>query len=171
MKKIFLLAAIVFASMFSVNAQKFALIDMDYILNAIPAYEAANDQLSQLSNKWQKEVEAMLTEVQTMYKNYQTEVVFLSAEMKKQREDAIIDKEREANELKRRYFGPEGELFKKREALIKPIQDEIYNAIQELSNTKKYELILDKKSSTGIIFAAPKLDISDEVLTQLGYAK
>jgi outer membrane protein len=171
MKKIFLLVAVVFASVFLGNAQKFALIDMDYILNAIPAYEAANDQLSQLSNKWQKEVEAMLTEVQTMYKNYQTEVVFLSAEMKKQREDAIIDKEREANELKRKYFGPEGELFKKREALIKPIQDEIYNAIQELSNTKKYELILDKKSSTGIIFASPKLDISDEVLTQLGYAK
>ncbi|MDR0830451.1 MAG: OmpH family outer membrane protein, partial [Prevotellaceae bacterium] len=153
------------------NAQKFAVVDMDYILKAIPAYESANDQLSQLSNKWQKEVEAMLTEVQTLYKNYQTELVFLSAEMKTKREEEIIAKEREANDLKKKYFGAEGELFKKREALIKPIQEEIYNGIQEMVNTKKYDLILDKNSNAGIIFAAPKLDISDEILQQLGYSQ
>ena len=106
-----------------------------------------------------------------MYKNYQTELVFLTPEMKKQREDEIIAKERAIGEKKKKYFGAEGEMFKKRNSLIKPIQEEIYNAIQELSNTKKYDLILDKNSNVGIIFASPKLDISDEVLTQLGYSK
>ena len=169
MKKtfLFLIFAAIAATAFS---QKFALVDMDYILKSIPSYESANDQLSQLSNRWQKEVEAKLAEVQTMYKNYQTELVFLSAEMKTKREEEIIAKEREANELKRKYFGPEGELFKKREALVKPIQDEIYNAVQELCTSKGYQLILDKKSSSGIIFAAPKIDISDDVLKQLGYS-
>jgi outer membrane protein len=171
MKKALLIFAIFFVAVVYSNAQKIVLVDMDYILKAIPAYEAAADQLNQLSVKWQKEVEALQTEVQTLYKNYQTELIFFTTEMKKQREDEIIAKEREANELKRQYFGAEGEMFKKREALIKPIQDDVYNAVQELSNTKKYELILDKKSSSGIIFASPKLDISDEVLTQLGYAK
>ncbi|MDR2684964.1 MAG: OmpH family outer membrane protein [Prevotellaceae bacterium] len=169
MKKLVLLSAVIFSAM-AVSAQKFAVVDMDYILKSIPAYESANDQLNQLSTKWQKEVEAILTEVQTMYKNYQTELVFLSAEMKVKREEAIIAKEREANELKKKYFGQEGELFKRREALIKPIQEEIYNAIQELVNTKKYDLILDKNSSSGIIFANPKIDVSDEVLQQLGYS-
>ena len=106
-----------------------------------------------------------------MYKNYQTELVFLTPEMKKQREDEIIAKERAIGEKKKKYFGAEGEMFKKRNSLIKPIQEEIYNAIQELSNTKKYDLILDKNSNVGIIFASPKIDISDEVLTQLGYSK
>ena len=153
------------------NAQKVAVIDMDYILKAIPQYESANDQLNQLSAKWQKEVETIQTEVQTMYKNYQTELVFLTPEMKKQRENDIIAKERQVNEKKKQYFGAEGELFKKRNALIKPIQDEIYNAIQELSNTKKYDLIIDKNSNIGIIFASPKIDISDEVLSVMGYSK
>jgi len=169
MKKILLIFAVTFSAM-AMNAQKFAMVDMDYILKNIPSYESANDQLSQLSNRWQKEVEAKLAEIETMKKNYQTELVFLSAEMKTKREEEIIAKEREANELKRKYFGPEGELFKKREALVKPIQDEIYNAVQELCTSKGYQLILDKKSSSGIIFAAPKIDISDDVLKQLGYS-
>jgi len=169
MKKIFLISVIIFSAI-AVNAQKFAVVDMDYILKNIPSYESANDQLSQLSAKWQKEVEAKLAEIQTMYKNYETELVFLSAEMKVKREKEILDKEREANDLKRKYFGPEGELFKKREALIKPIQDEIYNAIKELSNSKGYQYVVDR-NSPGVIFAAPKIDISDEVLNQMGYSK
>jgi len=169
MKKILLILVIIFSA-FSMNAQKFALVDMDYILKNIPSYESANDQLNQLSARWQKEVEAKLIEIQTMYKNYNTELVFLSAEMQNKRIEEIRAAENEANALKRKYFGPEGELFKKREALVKPIQDEIYIAVQELCNSKGYQLILDKKSSSGIIFASPKIDISDEVLQKLGYS-
>lgn len=171
MKKLLVLIVAIVASATVMNAQRVVVVDMDYILSSIPQYEAANDQLGQLSQKWQKEIEAMQTELQTMYQNYQTELVFLTPEMKKQREEAIIAKERETNEKKRAYFGAEGEMFKKREALIKPIQDEIYNAIQELSSSRKYELILDKTSNVGIIYAAPMIDISDEVLIQMGYSK
>ena len=160
MKKTVLAILVVLGGILNASAQKVAVVDMDYILKSIPQYEAANDQLSQLSTKWQKEIEAQ-----------QTELVFLTPEMKKQREDEIIAKERAIGEKKKKYFGAEGEMFKKRNSLIKPIQEEIYNAIQELSNTKKYDLILDKNSNVGIIFASPKLDISDEVLTQLGYSK
>lgn len=171
MKKTVLAILVVLGGILNASAQKVAVVDMDYILKSIPQYEAANDQLSQLSTKWQKEIEAQQSEVQTLYKNYQTELVFLTPEMKKQREDEIIAKERAIGEKKKKYFGAEGEMFKKRNSLIKPIQEEIYNAIQELSNTKKYDLILDKNSNVGIIFASPKIDISDEVLTQLGYSK
>ena len=171
MKKTVLAILVVLGGILNASAQKVAVVDMDYILKSIPQYEAANDQLSQLSTKWQKEIEAQQAEVQTLYKNDQTELVFLTPEMKKQREDEIIAKERAIGEKKKKYFGAEGEMFKKRNSLIKPIQEEIYNAIQELSNTKKYDLILDKNSNVGIIFASPKLDISDEVLTQLGYSK
>ena len=152
------------------QAQKFALVDMEYILKNIPAYERASEQLNQQSKKWQAEVEAIQNEAQTLYKNYQNEVVFLSAEQKKTNEQAIGDKEKEAAELKRKYFAPDGELFKKRESLVKPIQDEIYNAIKDISQTKGYTLILDRASDTGIIFASPKIDISNEVLAKLGYA-
>ena len=152
------------------QAQKFALVDMEYILKNIPAYERASEQLNQQSKKWQAEVEAIQNEAQTLYKNYQNEVVFLSAEQKKTNEQAIVDKEKEAAELKRKYFAPDGELFKKRESLVKPIQDEIYNAIKDISQTKGYTLILDRASDTGIIFASPKIDISNEVLAKLGYA-
>ena len=171
MRKVLMISLMILSGIVGMNAQKVAVIDMDYILKAIPQYESANDQLNQLSAKWQKEVEAIQTEVQTMYKNYQTELVFLTPEMKKQRENDIIAKERQVNEKKKQYFGAEGELFKKRNALIKPIQDEIYNAIQELSNTKKYDLIIDKNSNIGIIFASPKIDIRDEVLSAMGYSK
>ena len=121
MKKIVLTLALALIAATAVDAQKFALVDMDYILKAIPAYETANEQLDQLSKKWQKEVENMLAEVQTMYKNYQTELVFLTDDMKVKREEEIVAKEKEANELKRKYFGVEGELYKKRESLMKPI--------------------------------------------------
>lgn len=155
----------------AVRAQKIATVDMNYILKNIPAYEAANEQLNQISKKWQAEVEAQLKEVETMYKNYQTELVFMTEEMKKKREDEIIAKEKAAQELKRTYFGPEGELFKKRQSLMKPIQDEIFTAVQEISKEKNIDLVLDKSTSVNIIFSSPALDISDEILKQLGYSK
>jgi len=153
----------------SVSAQKFALVDMEYILKSIPAYERANEQLSQVSKQWQAEVEALNTEAQTLYKNYQNEVVFLSQEQKKQRQDAIVEKERQAADLKKQYFGPEGELFKKRTALMSPIQEEIYNAVKDVADQRGYQLVLDRASDTGIIFGSPKIDISSEVLRKLGY--
>ncbi len=171
MKRIVFTALLAIAATFGMQAQKFALIDMEYIMKAIPSFESANDQLEQLSLKWQREVEAMLTEVQTMYKNYQTELVFLSDDMKTKREEEIIAKEQAANELKRKYFGPDGELYKKRESLMKPIQDEIYNAVQELCNEKGYQMIIDKSSDMSLIYASPKLDVSDELLNKLGYSK
>ena len=151
-------------------AQKFALVDMEYILKNVPAYERANEQLNQVSKKWQAEVDALTTEAQTLYKNYQSEAVFLSEEQKTKSEDNIIAKEKEAAELKKKYFGPEGELYKKRESLMAPIQDEIYNAVKEISDQKGYSMVLDRASDAGIIFASPKIDISNEVLAKLGYA-
>ncbi len=153
----------------SASAQKYALIDMDYLLKNIPAYERASEQLSQVSKRWQAEVEALNTEASTMYKNYQNEVVFLSQEQKQARQDAIMQKEKEAAELKKKYFGPEGELFKKRESLMSPIQEEIYNAVKEISELRGYQLVLDRASDSGIIFASPKIDISNEVLQKLAY--
>ena len=151
------------------RAQKFALVDMEYILKNIPAYERANEQLNQVSKQWQAEVDAITTEAQTLYKNYQNEVVFLSKEQKKDKQDAIVAKEKEAADLKKKYFGPEGELYKKRTALMTPIQDEIYNAVKDIAETRGYQLILDRASDTGIIFGSPKIDISTEVLRKLGY--
>ena len=169
MKKLILTMTVLLAAV-AVQAQKFALMDMDYILKNIPAYERANEQLAQVSKKWQAEVDALTTEAQTMYKNYQNEVVFLSKEQKKAKQDAIMEKEKQAAELKRKYFGPEGELFKKRNSLMSPIQDEIYNAVKDIAELRGYQLVLDRASDTGIIFGSPKIDISNEVLQKLGYS-
>ena len=168
MKKILLILSLCVSAL-SMQAQKFALVDMEYILKNIPAYERANEQLSQVSKKWQAEVDALTTEAQTLYKNYQNELVFLSAEQKKAKQDAIVEKEKQAAELKRKYFGPEGELFKKRTSLMTPIQDEIYNAVKDIAELRGYQLVLDRASDTGIIFGSPKIDISSEVLKKLGY--
>lgn len=170
MKKTIVFFVVLLGMGFHVLAQKFALVDMEYILKNIPAYERANEQLNQVSKKWQAEVEALTTEAQTLYKNYQSEAVFLSEEQKTKKEEAIVAKEKEAAELKKKYFGPEGELFKKRESLMSPIQDEIYNAVKDISEAKGYSLILDRASDAGIIFASPKIDISNEVLSKLGYS-
>ena len=170
MKKTFLLAAMAFCAYFA-SAQKFALIDMEYIMSNIPAYERANEQLNQTSKKWQAEVEALDNEAKNLYKNYQNEAVFLSEAKKKEREEAIVAKEKEASELKKKYFGPEGELFKKRESLVQPIQDEIYNAVKAIADQKGFQVILDRASDTsGIIFASPAIDVSNEVLGKLGYS-
>ena len=170
LKRMLLLAAFILTAASNATAQKFALVDMEYILKNIPAYERANEQLNQISRQWQAEVETLNNEAQTLYKNYQNELVFLSDAQKKQREEAIVNKEKSAAELKRKYFAPQGELFKKRESLIRPIQDEIYNAVKDISQAKGLSLVIDRSSDNGIIFASPAADISNEVLSKLGYS-
>ena len=169
MKKLITLCLVAVFAM-AAHAQKFALLDMEYILSNVPAYERANEQLNQVSKKWQAEVEALNTEAATMYKNYQNEVVFLSQDQKKKKQEAIMAKEKQAADLKRKYFGPEGELFKKRTSLISPIQDEIYNAVKDIADQRGYSLVVDRSSATaGVIYGSPKIDISNEVLQKLGY--
>ena len=171
MKKMILSLLLALGALLPASAQKFALVDMEYILKNIPAYERANEQLNQISKKWQSEVEALNNQAQTLYKNYQNELVFLTAEQKKQREQAILDKEKAASDLKKKYFSPEGELYKKRESLIGPIQDEIYVAVKGIAEQRGLALVLDRASDNGIVFASPTADISNEVLAKLGYSK
>ncbi|MDE6117092.1 MAG: OmpH family outer membrane protein [Duncaniella sp.] len=171
MKKLFLTLAIAMVCAFGANAQKFALVDMDYILSSIPDYEMANEQLNQLSQRWQKEVEAVAKEAENLYKNYQNEMVFLTDDQKKQREEAIVAKEKAAAELRQKYFGPEGELYKKRQTLMKPIQEGVYNAVKAVSEERGYQCIFDRASPADIIFASPRIDVSNEVLQKLGYYK
>ena len=130
----------------------------------------ANEQLNQISQRWQKEVEAKANEAQTMYKNYQSDMVFLTDEQKTKKEAEIVAKEKEATELRYKYFGPEGELYKKRQSLMQPIQDEIYNAVKKVSDERGYQCIFDRASSANIIYASPRIDVSNEVLAKMGYA-
>ncbi len=169
MKKILAICTLALMAI-TAQAQKFALMDMEYVLKNIPAYERANEQLNQVSKKWQAEVEGLNTQAATMYKNYQNEVVFLSKEQKAAKQEEIMLKEKEAADLKKKYFGPEGELFKKRESLMSPIQEEIYNVVKEISEQRGYSLVLDRASDSAIIFGSPKIDISNEILQKLGYA-
>ena len=171
MRRLLTIILILHSSLFVLHssAQKYALIDLEYILKNIPAYERATEQLAQVSKRWQAEVDALNTEASTMYKNYQNEVVFLSQEQKQTRQNAIMQKEKEAADLKKKYFGSEGELFKKRESLMSPIQEEVYNAVKEISELRGYQMVVDRASKSGIIFASPKIDISNEVLQKLGY--
>ena len=170
MKRTILLVAfsVIFGVMGS-YAQKFALVDMEYILTKIPAYEMANDQLNQVSKKWQSEVDVINKQAKDLYTKYQSEMVYLSDELKQKKESEILAKEKEAADLKKKYFGSEGDLYKKRESLLNPIQDEIYNAIKAISEEDGYMLILDRSSENKILFASPKIDISDNVLRKLGY--
>lgn len=151
-------------------SQKFsvAYVDMQYILKNLPQYETANEQLSMISKRWQKEIDAAQQEVQILTSNYQTEQIFLSADMKTKREEEILQKEQYVLELKRKYFGQDGEWYKKREALLKPIQDEIYTAIQELASEKRYDVIKDRSAEPSLIYMSGKLDVSDQVLEKLG---
>jgi len=167
MKNILLIAFISLTSL--VSAQKYAFVDSEYILRNIPAYEAANEQLNQLSSKWQAEIEGRFEEISQLYQAYQTENVFLSNEMKVKRENEIVEKEKQAKQLQQSYFGQDGELFKRRESLIKPIQDDIFNAITEIAAEDNYIAVFDKASGMGIMYVDPKSDISDDVLVKLGY--
>ena len=171
MKKIVMLFIAVAAFVATASAQKFAFIDQEYILKKIPNYEMANEQLNQISQRWQREVETLEKEADTMYKNYQADMVFLTDEQKKKKEAEIVAKEKEASQLQYKYFGPQGELFKKRQSLIKPIQDDIYNAVKKVSEERGFQVIFDRASSQSIIFASPRIDVSNEVLAKLGYSK
>lgn len=170
MKKIILALFVAVCGMSMASAQKFALIDMDYILRNIPSYEMANEQLNQVSLSWEKEVNELSKEAEAMYKNYQSEMVFLTDEQKKKKEEEIVAKEKEVTETRYKYFGPEGELYKKRQSLMKPIQDEIYNAVKAVAEEKGYQTIFDRASSQSIVFASPRIDVSNEVLSKLGYS-
>ena len=169
MKKVFFLAALLVCSI-AAQAQRFALVDMEYILKQIPAYEQANQQMESLSKQWQSEVEAKAQEAKTMYDEYQKNASNLSATQKTAQENAIIAKEKEAADLRKKYFGPEGEGMKKRQELITPIQDAIYNAIKDIATQKNYDAVIDRASAQSMIFASPRIDISNEVLAKLGYS-
>ena len=148
--------------------QSIAYVDIQYILKNLPTYESANEQLTMISKRWQKEIDAAQQEARVLATNYQTEQIFLSEDMKRRREEEIVAKENEVLELKRKYFGQDGELFKKREALIKPIQDEIYAAIQEIASEKHLDVVKDRSADPALIYMSSKLDISDQVLQKLG---
>ena len=163
-----IIAALLICGTAFAKDQSVAFVDMTYILKNLPQYEQANEQLTLLSKRWQKEVDALQQEARVLSTNYQTEQIFLSEDMRTRREEEILQKEQEAIELKRKYFGESGELVKKREALLKPIQDEIYAAIQELANEKHIDVIKDRSSDPGLLYMSSKLDYSDQLLQKLG---
>ncbi len=171
MKKIALILTVIFAAAFGASAQKVALVDMEYVLQNIPAYEIANQQLDQLSQRWQKEVDQLSQQAADLYKDYRANMVFLTDDQKKKKEEEITAKEKETAELRNKYFGPEGDLFKFRQQLMQPIQDDVYNAVKAVSEERGYQCIFDRASSADIIFASPRIDISNEVLAKLGFSK
>ena len=170
MKKIILLSLCCLAGIFAAQAQKFALIDMEYIMENIPEYQQANNELNAASQQYQKAVEAKAKEAETLYLAYQKASASLSVAQRTQREEAIVAKEKEAAELRKKYFGPEGEMAQKQEALITPIQDKVYEAVKQISVLKGYDAVIDRASASSIIFASPRIDISNEVLARLGYS-
>lgn len=169
MKKIIFLGVFILVCMTSSFAQKYAYVDTDFILGKLPAYVAAQEQLDKLSQKYQKELETLHAELDQIYKDYQGEVVLLSQDMKRKREEQIVNKEKEYKKLQRQYFGPEGDLAKKREALVKPIQDEVFSVIQTIAEQGAYAMVFDKAGSMTMIYTNPKFDLSDQVLQKLGY--
>lgn len=170
MKKSVLLLLVGCLMTLSSQAQKFALIDMEYILQHIPAYEQAVKQLDADSKKYQSEVEALGQEAKTLYENYQKEADKLTPAQRTERENAIVAKEKEAAELRQQYFGPQGTMNQQQQQLMQPINDSIYEAVKAISLQRGYSLVLDRASDTGIIFASPAIDISNEVLSRLGYS-
>ena len=168
-KTLFLALAITAVSTGTILAQKTAYVDLDYILNNVPEYKSAQEQLDQISIQWQKEIETRLTEVDRLYKAFQAEEILLTQDMKKKREDEIIGKEKEAKELQKQHFGVDGDLFKKRQELVKPIQDKVYNAIKEMAEKQMIAILFNKSTDLNILFANPKYDKSDEVLEAMGF--
>lgn len=169
MKRIVAILSIMVLFISAGQAQRFAFVDTEYILLNIPAYKAAQDQLDELSNEWEAEIKQKYDEIEKLYKDYQAEKVLLTEELRVKREEEIINKEKAVKELQQQYFGREGELFEKRQELIKPIQDQVYNAVEEIASEGNYAGIFDSSGSPAILFANPKNDVSDEVLTKLGY--
>jgi outer membrane protein len=169
MKKFAFVFILAFLSTFTVLGQRFAYIDSDYILENIPEYQAAQMQLNELSQQWQTEIEAEFAEIDRMYREYQAESVLLPEEMRLQREEQIIAKEKEAKDLQMKRFGREGDLFKKREELMKPLQDQIYTAVQDIATKGNYAIIFDKTGSNNMIYSDVRFGLSDEVLQKMGY--
>jgi outer membrane protein len=169
MKKIAFLTILMLTGLTLAQAQKYAFVDTEYILNNIPTYKSAQEELDKLSVQYQNEVKTMRDELDKMYKEYQADKVLLTDEMKSKREALIVAKERDVKKLQNDYFGQEGLLFKKREELVKPIQDEVYNAVKEIANEGGYAVIFDSASGATMIYTNPRYDISDEVLQRLGY--
>jgi len=168
MKKLILTLMAVVFTIAMVNAQKFAYVDTQYILDNIPEFAEAQAQLDELSNQWQKEIETKFAEIDKMYKDYQAQSILLPEDMKKKKEQEIVDREKDAKSLQRTRFGKDGDLFKKRQELVKPIQEKIYNAIQEIANNNNYAVVFDKGGSLTMMYANPKYDISDDVLDNMG---
>ncbi len=169
MKKTIVVGILFLFSITAGFAQKYAYVDTDFILGKLPSYIAAQEQLDKLSQKYQKELETLHAELDQIFKNFQAEVVLLSQDMKKKREEQIVNKEKEYKKLQRQYFGPDGDLAKKREALVKPIQDEVFNAIQAIAEQGAYSIVFDKSGGMTMIYTNPKFDLSDQVLQKLGY--
>jgi outer membrane protein len=167
MKKIIVIA-ILFIASFQVQAQRYCVVDSKYILENLPEYKQAQTKLDEVSAQWQKDIDAKLLDVDRMYKSYQAEQVMLSDDMKKKREDEIIKKEKEAKELQKKRFGFEGDLFKRRQELVKPVQDKVYNSIQKLATSKGYDIIFDKSADLSVFYSDNKIDKSDDVLKDLG---
>ena len=168
MKKIILAVCLLIYLAFTAEAQRYAIVDTKYILDKIPQYKDAQQQLDQISAQWQKEIDQKQAELDRLYRNYEAEQVMLSDELKKKREDELFMREKEVRDLQRKRFGFEGDLFKKREELVKPIQDRVYTAIQKIAVNRQYDFILDKSEGITVIFADPKLDRSEDVLKELG---
>lgn len=170
MKKVILTIIIALTGMITAQAQCFALIDMEYILKHIPAYEQANRQMESLSQQYQKEIETKGQEAKSLYEAYQQSASTLSDSQRTEKENAIVAKEKEAADLRARYFGPEGEMAKKQKELITPIQDAIYNAVKTVATQQGYDVVFDRASDQSMIFASPRIDISNEILSKLGYS-
>lgn len=168
MKNLMLTTISVLMLAFAVQAQRYAIVDTKYILEKIPEYKQAQEKLDQFSNQWQKEIDEKQSALDRIYKDYEAEQVMLSEGLKKKREDEIFVREKEVRELQRKRFGFEGDLFKRRQELVKPVQDKVYNAIQKIAVARLYDFILDKSEGITVIFADPKLDKSEEVLKELG---
>jgi outer membrane protein len=168
MKKILLAAIITCSLALTASAQRYAVIDTKYILDKIPDYKDAQKKLDQFSEQWQREIDAKQSELDQLYRSFESEQVMLSDELKKKREDELFNREKEVRDLQKKRFGFEGDLFKKRQELVKPIQDKVYNAVQKLAADRQYDFILDKSEGITVIFADPKLDKSDDVLRTMG---
>jgi len=168
MKKILVLFIAFFGLAFASHAQRYAIIDTKYILNKIPEYKDADKKLQQIGEQWQKEIDDKQSQLDKMYKNYEAEQFMLTDELKKKREDELFIHEKEVRDLQKRRFGYEGDLFKERQKLVKPVQDKVYNAVQKMAIAKAYDFVLDKSEGITIIFADPKLDKSEDVLKELG---
>ena len=168
MKKLLFSIICFFAFAFAASAQRYAIVDTRYILEKIPDYTDAQKKLDDISAQWQKEIDTKQQALDKMYKDFDAEQVMLSDVLKKKREDEIFVKEKELRDLQRKRFGFEGDLFKKRQELVKPIQDKVYTAIQKIAVAKMYDFILDKSEGITVIFADPKLDKSEDVLRELG---